>query len=202
MKILVTAFEPFGGQALNPAQQALAALPDNFNQARLEKLLLPTAFHASAEEAIDAIRRIRPDAVLLLGQAGGRVGITVERVAINIDDADIPDNRGAKPTDQPIFKGGPAAFFSTLPINKLVQSINESGAPAFISNTAGTYVCNHLLYQVLHLLRQEQPACRAGFVHLPWLPEQVKEGKAEVFTLPLDKQVKGIQAALHAIIQA
>lgn len=200
MRVLVTAFGPFGGQQINPALQVLNALPGQLHGTDLVKLEVPTAFHLSARAAIEKIRTIKPDAVVMLGQAGGRMGITVERVALNIDDADIPDNKGVKPADAPIAQDGPAAYFATLPIKSMVSAIIKSGVPASISNTAGTYVCNHLLYSVLHLLAKELPGTRAGFVHLPWLPEQIKKKDLSSFRLALEEQVRGVSAAIKAVI--
>lgn len=146
MKILVTAFDPFNGESINPAQEALALLPDAIGEAEIKKLTVPTVFFESARVVIEAITLYQPDTVLMLGQAGGREGLTVERVAINFADADIRDNKGHQPQDEPIEKTGPTAYFATLPVKKMVSAIREMGLIAQVSNTAGTFVCNHLLY--------------------------------------------------------
>lgn len=200
MKILVTAFDPFNGESINPAQEAMALLPDALGKAEIRKLSVPTVFFESARAVIEAMALYQPDAVLMLGQAGGREGLTVERVAINLADADIRDNKGHQPQDEPIEKTGPAACFATLPVKKMVSAIKEAGLPAQISNTAGTFVCNHLLYSVLHHINAHDLPCRAGFIHLPYLPEQAQKHSPVKPFMPLETQVKGILCAVNAII--
>ena len=200
--ILVTGFEPFGGESLNPSLLVLEQLPDSLLGVPLKKLQVPTAFEKAAAVALAAMEEHQPQAVLLLGQAGGRSGITVERVAINVDDARIPDNLSAQPVDMPIAADGPAAYFSTLPIKAMVQAIKEAGLEASVSDTAGTYVCNHLLYAVLHHISQHKLPCKACFVHLPYLPEQAEGKTPPVPFMALPRQVKGIQAALQATLDS
>lgn len=199
MKVLLTAFDPFGGESVNPAQEALALLPERVKGAELIKLVVPTAFAWAAKTAVSAIKEHRPDAVMMLGQAGGRSGITVERVAINVMDAGIMDNEGKMPLDEPIRKGGPAAYFATLPVKELVLAVRDAGVPASISNSAGTFVCNSLLYGVLDYLKTASLPCKAGFIHLPFLPEQAKRFSPHPPSLPLDRMVKGLTAALAAL---
>lgn len=197
--ILLTAFEPFGGEAINPAQEALRLLPGSVPGRSLVKLLLPTAFEPAAEQLKQAIDRLQPAEVVMLGQAGGRAGITVERVAINLDDADIPDNLGHHPKDLPIAPDGPAAYFATLPVKKLVRAINAAGCPASLSCTAGTYVCNHVFYTALHHLSKTGQNARAGFIHLPFLPEQAQGREPLPPSLALERQTAGLLALLQAL---
>lgn len=198
VKMLVTGFEPFGGEDRNPAQEILSLLPRRRAGLSISTLVLPVVFGESAKRAGAAIRELAPAAVLMLGQAGGRPDVTVERVAINLDDARIQDNRRKKPVDRPIDPAGPAAYFSTLPVRQIVDSINAAGVPASLSLSAGTFVCNHLLYSVLHQLAAEAPATMAGFIHLPWLPEQATEKKGQP-SMGLDLQRTAVLAALDAI---
>ena len=150
MKLLLTAFDPFGGEKVNPAQKAVS-LVGEFGGIDIVKLTVPTVFRAASRIVIEAIRREKPAAVLCIGQAGGRAAVTPERVAINLMDARIADNAGNRPEDEPIVQGAPDAYFSTLPIKKVVEAIRKRGIPAEVSNTAGTFVCNELMYSVLQI---------------------------------------------------
>jgi pyroglutamyl-peptidase len=201
MKILLTAFDPFGGDKVNPAQEAVKLIPLQVAGAEILKLEVPTVFHKSIERAAAAIRAQRPDAVLCVGQAGGRFDLTPERVAINVDDARIPDNEGNQPIDQPIFADGAPAYFATLPTKAMVQAIRAAGLPASVSNTAGTFVCNHLMYGVLYTLAKEFPGVRGGFIHVPFIPEQVVQRPAPSPYMALADIARGLKAALEAIIQ-
>lgn len=173
MKILVTGFDAFGGDTVNPAQELLAVLPGQVAGAEICKLLVPTVFHEAARYLQEAMDIYHPEIILAIGQAGGRAAISVERIAINVDDARIADNQGQQPLDQPIRFDGPAAYFSTLPVKALVAAIRQAGYPASLSNSAGTFVCNHLMYQALYLCDKFYPGTKAGFIHIPYLPEQV-----------------------------
>ena len=172
MDILFTGFEPFGGEEVNPSWEAVNRLPDNIDGARIRKLRLPVEYHNSIRAAQAKFAEINPDAVILTGQAGGRKGVTIERVAINIDDADAPDNAGAVIHDGIIRRGAPNAYFSTLPIKDAVRAINDAGIEAHISNSAGTYVCNHIMFGMLDYINMRMLQTSAGFVHLPFRPEQ------------------------------
>ena len=152
MKLLLTAFDPFGGEPVNPALEAVKKVQNQIGSVSIVKLEVPTVFGTSIQTVAKTIEQEMPDAVLCIGQAGGRYGLTPERVAINLDDARIKDNEGNQPIDLPIFKDGAPAYFSTLPIKAMVQSIRQAGLPASVSNTAGTFVCNHLMYGVLYTL--------------------------------------------------
>ncbi|CAI0790844.1 Pyrrolidone-carboxylate peptidase [Serratia quinivorans] len=171
-KVLITGFEPFGGERVNPSWEVVKQLNDmELAGARIIARQLPCVFGTALEALNAAIDEVQPVMVLAIGQAGGRTDITIERVAINVDDARIPDNQGQQPIDEPIVESGPAAYFSTLPIKAIVDSMREAGIPASVSQTAGTYVCNHVMYGLLHRLNSQQ-AIKGGFIHIPYLPEQ------------------------------
>lgn len=197
-EILLTGFEPFDGDTLNPSALVAQALDGRtIAGARVRAACLPTAFDASLRALEAAIRDTRPVLALALGQAGGRCDLTVERVAINIDDARIPDNAGARPIDEPIVRGGPVAYFSTLPIKAIVSALRARGLPASVSQTAGTFVCNHVFYALQHRL-QGSPV-RSGFIHLPCLPEQVRD-RPDTPSLPLTAMVAGVAIALEVAL--
>ena len=199
MKILVTGFDPFGGEKVNPALEAVKSLPSEIHGAEIHWVEIPTVFYQSAEVLEAEIERYQPDVVLCIGQAGGRASLSPERVAINQDDARIPDNQGNQPIDEPIRMDGEVAYFSTLPIKAMVQAIKEEGLPATVSNTAGTFVCNHLMYQALYLADKKFPHMRAGFMHIPYMTEQVLN-KPNTASMCLTDIVRGIEAAIRAIV--
>ncbi len=198
MKILVTGFDPFGGEHINPAFEVIKALPDTIRGAEIVKLEVPTVFEKSIQTVADKIDEVRPDAVLCIGQAGGRFGITPERVAINVDDARIADNEGNQPLNRVIREDGDKAYFSTLPIKRMTQAVIEAGIPAQVSNTAGTFVCNHLMYGVLYHIAKHNYSMKAGFVHIPFLLEQVT-AKPNTPGFSQETLVKGIMEALGVI---
>ncbi len=170
--VLITGFEPFGGESVNPSWEVVKLLDGMIiDDSRVVARQLPCVFGESLEVLNAAIDALQPSVVLAIGQAGGRVDVTVERVAINVDDARIPDNRGQQPVDVAIVPDGPAAWFSTLPIKAMVEALREAGIPASVSQTAGTFVCNHVMYGVLHKLA-DRPEVKGGFIHIPYLPEQ------------------------------
>lgn len=170
--VLITGFEPFGGETVNPSWEVVKLLDGMIiDDSRVVARQLPCVFGESLEVLNAAIDALQPSVVLAIGQAGGRVDVTVERVAINVDDARIPDNRGQQPVDVAIVPDGPAAWFSTLPIKAMVETLREAGIPASVSQTAGTFVCNHVMYGVLHKLA-DRPEVKGGFIHIPYLPEQ------------------------------
>ena len=196
-KLLLTAFTPFDGERINPALEAVKLVKDKIGKLKIVKLEVPTVFGKSIDTVREAIERERPDFVLSIGQAGGRAEITPERIAINLDDARIPDNEGNQPIDDPIFPDGENAYFSTLPVKAMVEAIRKEGLPSSLSNSAGTYVCNHLMYGVLYYL-DKRPSMKAGFIHVPYIPEQVKD-KKEMPALPLSDIVRGLEAAIQAV---
>lgn len=199
MKILMTAFEPFNQEKVNPALEAVRQLDPAMVKADLIKLEVPTAFNQAIEQVEAVIRAEQPDIIVAIGQAGGRYGITPERVAINLDDALIKDNLGQQPIDQPIRKDGPAAYFSTLPIKAIVHQLRAAGIPASVSNSAGTFVCNHLMYGILDQLAQSYPKARGGFIHVPYIPEQVAQ-KPNQPSMSLDDITRGLVIALNTIV--
>ena len=201
MKLLITGFDPFGGEKTNPAIEAVKRLPAAIAGATVVPLEIPTVFGTCAEVVRQAIITERPDVVLSVGQAGGRSALTPEWIAINLDDGRIPDNAGFQPVDQPIQPNGPAAYFTQLPVKAMAQAIRQAGLPSHVSTTAGTYVCNHIMYQVQHLRATEFPQLQAGFIHIPFLPEQVVQ-RSGVPSLSLTDDFRGLTAAIRAIVIA
>ena len=199
MKILLTAFEPFGGETINPALEAVNLIAGKIGEADIVKLTVPVVFQKSVVVIAAAIDRERPDVVLCLGQAGGRSELTPERIAINIDDASIPDNEGNQPIDCPIIPDGAPAYFSTLPIKSMVQAIRDAGIPASVSNSAGTFVCNHLMYSLLHKLTNEYPDVRGGFMHVPYATCQVIKRPA-VPSMSISDIAAGIEASIKVMV--
>lgn len=200
MKILVTGFDPFGGESVNPAWEAVSRIKDEIAGAEVIKLQVPTVFKRSIERLEAGIAEHKPDAVICVGQAGGRFDVTPERVAINIDDARIKDNEGNQPIDIPVFEDGAPAYFSTLPVKAIVKEINEAGLPSTLSNTAGTFVCNHIMYGVLYLAEKKYPKMRAGFIHVPYIPQQVVDKKGSP-SMALEDIVKSLEAAVKAVVE-
>lgn len=201
MKLLITGFDPFGGEQTNPAIEAVKRLPAVIAGATVAPLEIPTVFGTCAEVVRQAIITEQPDVVLSVGQAGGRSALTPELIAINLDDGRIPDNAGFQPVDQPIQPNGPAAYFTQLPVKAMARAIRQAGLPSHVSTTAGTYVCNHIMYQVQHLRATEFPQLQAGFIHIPFLPEQVVQ-RSGVPSLSLTDDVRGLTAAIRAIVIA
>ena len=194
MKIIVTGFDPFGGEKINPSIECVKALPE-IEGVELIRLELPTVFKESAKRLNEVINDVKPDAVLSVGQAGGRAGITMERIAINVDDARIPDNISQQPIDEAIQLDGEAAYFTTLPIKRIVKAIREAGISAEVSNSAGTFVCNHIMYQALFAATKDDKPFKAGFMHIPFIPEQTEDKPS----LPLDVSTKALQIAIETI---
>ncbi len=197
--ILLTGFEPFGGEAINPSWLVAQALDgERIAGCTVHARQLPCVFGAARVALDAALADVRPALVLALGQAGGRDGFTVERVALNVDDGRIPDNAGQQPIDRVIEAAGPVAYFATLPIKAMVAALQQAGWPAAVSQTAGTYVCNHVFYSLMHRLRRRR-GWRAGFMHLPWLPEQAAARVGQP-SLPLAVQTAGVHLALHTAL--
>ena len=190
-RILVTGFDPFGGQPVNPAREAVLRLPDTVGGYEIIKLEIPTVFGLAAETVLQAAEELRPHAILCVGQAGGRSAVTPEVVAINLREATIPDNAGNIPVNTPVVENAPAAYFSTLPVRDMVQAVKERGIPCALSYTAGTFVCNDLLYTLLHHYRDTD--VKVGFVHIPYLPEQAGEG---VPSMELNTVVEALTAMI------
>lgn len=190
MKLLITGFDPFGGSNKNPAQLAVELLPDRIGDFELKKLIIPTVFGEASRLVLEAAETFAPDVILCIGVAEGRDAVTPERIAVNIRDARIPDNAGNRPAGEFVVPEGAAAYFSTVPIDRMVQAIGELGISARISNTAGTFVCNDTFYAVAH--RYHGTKTRVGFIHVPALPG------SEHPSLPLEKTVSALHAAILA----
>ena len=199
MKLLLTAFDPFGGDAINPALEAVKLVADKIGRFDIVKLEVPTVFRKSIDTVAKAIEEEKPDVVLCIGQAGGRFEITPERVAINVDDARIKDTEGNQPIDIKIFEDGENAYFTTLPIKAMVEAIREANLPAAVSNTAGTFVCNHLMYGVLYTLAKKYPHIKGGFTHVPFIPAQVARRTPVAPYMALEDIKRGLEAAIDAI---
>ena len=197
--VLVTGFEPFGGEDVNPSWEVCERLPAAIGPSRIHVLRVPTEFGRAVEVAAAAIERLEPALVILLGQAGGRACLSVERVAINVDDARIADNAGRQPVDEPVAPAGPAAYFATVPVKAMVAAMREAEVPAEVSNSAGTFVCNHLLYGVLHFLAASGRPARAGFIHVPWLESQAVTRPGEP-AMALATMTRGVEAAIAAAL--
>lgn len=200
MKILVTGFDPFGGEPINPAIESVKRLPDNIEGAEIIKLEIPTVRKKSLEKIEKAINEHNPDVILSIGQAGGRFDISIERVGINLDDFRIPDNEGNQIIDEPIFPDGENSYFVKLPVKAMVQNVQKNNIPASVSYTAGTFVCNHVLYGVLYLIEKKYKGKKSGFIHIPFLPQQVVD-KRNTPSMELNTIVKGLTAAIEAIVK-
>jgi pyroglutamyl-peptidase len=195
--VLLTGFDPFGGESLNPSWQAVQSLHHKrIAGHRVVAAQLPTVFDASLRELARLLGEHRPALVICVGQAGGRAAISLERVAINVNDARIPDNADAQPVDTPVVAGAPSAYFSSLPIKAMLQALQGAGLPAEVSQTAGTFVCNHVFYGLMHQLatRRGFRRTRGGFIHVPWLPGQ---GEPNMAT---DELVRGLRVAISAAL--
>ena len=172
MKILVTGFDPFGGEKVNPAFEAVKLLPDKIGHIEVVKKEIPTVFKKGACEVEKAIEETKPDFVLCIGQAGGRSCISIEKVAVNLIEARIPDNEGNQPFDSLIFPDGETAYFSTLPVKAMAENVRANGIPAYLSYSAGTYVCNEVMYSLLYTLKKKYPHVKGGFIHVPYTTAQ------------------------------
>ena len=200
MKILVTGFDPFGGEPINPAIESVKRLPDNIAGTEIIKLEIPTVRKKSLEKIEKAINEHNPDVILSIGQAGGRFDISIERVGINLDDFRIPDNEGNQIIDEPVFPDGENSYFVKLPVKSMVQNVQKNNIPASVSYTAGTFVCNHVLYGVMYLIEKKYKGKKSGFIHIPFLPQQVID-KRNMPSMELNTIVKGLTAAIEAIVK-
>lgn len=200
MKVLITGFEPFGGEKVNPSIEAVKMLGNKILGADIVKAEIPTVFNKSIEKLEELLEKENPDITICIGQAGGRDRISVERIAINISDGRIPDNEGNQPIDEVIFEDGDTAYFAKLPIKAMVKEMNSKNIPAEVSNTAGTYVCNHLMYGLLYNINKKYPNMKGGFIHIPFIPEQVINKKDKP-SMSLELIVKGLETAIEAAIK-
>ena len=189
-KLLITGFDPFGGESLNPSWEAVKRLPDTVGNYELYKLQIPTIFGVASKKVLNMAAEIKPDLILCIGQAGGRAAVTPERIAVNIRDARIPDNAGNQPQGEFIDSNGPAAYFSTVPVKEMAENICALQLPATVSNSAGAFVCNDTLYALLHHFNGSNT--QVGFIHIPYLPQQGAP------SLPLEDTVKALIAAINA----
>ncbi|MGB4590295.1 MAG: pyroglutamyl-peptidase I [Clostridiaceae bacterium] len=201
MKILITAFDPFGGDLINPALEAVKLMKEEISGAQIIKLEVPTVFNKCIDKVVEAIHKEKPDVVLNVGQAGGRFEVTPERVAINIDDARIKDNEGKQPIDKPIYEDGEPAYFATLPVKAMVKEIKAAGLPSSLSNSAGTFVCNHLMYGTLYNVSKIDKNIKAGFIHVPFIPEQVAIRPAPAPSMSIADIARALEAAVKAIVE-
>lgn len=199
MKILVTGFDPFGEDSINPALEAVQALPEQIVGADIIKLEIPTAAYDSLDKIEKAIEQYDPEMILSVGLAGGTSELRIERIGINVNDFRIKDNAGNQYIDEPIFKDGENAYFSNLPIKTMVSAIRNGNIPAVISNSAGTYVCNHVLYGVRYLIEHKYPGKKSGFIHVPYLPCQTIN-KPNTPSMSLDVIVQGLVCAIEAMV--
>ncbi|MGH8635256.1 MAG: pyroglutamyl-peptidase I [Burkholderiales bacterium] len=199
MKILVTGFDPFGGAKVNASLEALRRLPARIGALEIATVELPTSYRRSLPALEAAIARTKPQIVLCVGQAGDRSALCVERVAVNIQDASSPDNDGAQPVDAPVVAGGPAAYLATLPVRAAVAALRAEELPAELSTSAGTFVCNHVFYGLMHVAATRRHPFRAGFLHVPALPQQAKAGAP---SMPAESIARGIAVVLEVCAAA
>lgn len=199
MKLLITGFDPFGGGKVNPSWEAVKKLPNKIDGIDIVKLEIPTVFRKSGRILFEAIEKEKPNIVICVGQGGKRCDISIERIAINIDDAGREDNEGNKPEGDIIFEDGKNAYFSNLPIKSIVEEIKKEGIPASISNNAGTYVCNHIMYSLLYYLEKKGlKNVRGGFIHIPLCPEQLID-KDPAPSMDINLVVRALKKAIQAI---
>ncbi|MGK0552217.1 pyroglutamyl-peptidase I [Enterococcus faecalis] len=199
MKVLITGFDPFGGEKINPAFEAVKKLPDTIAGADIIKVEVPTVFGASGQKVADALAVYQPDVVICVGQADGRPTVTVEKVAINLAEARIPDNNGQQPSGVPLKEDGQTAYFTNLPIKAMVKNCHDHQLPAAISYTAGTFVCNDIMYNLLYQINTQNLAVRGGFIHVPFLPEQTID-KPNVASMSLEAITKALYYMVEAAI--
>ena len=199
MKILITGFEPFGGESVNPAYEAVKLLPDMAGDIQIVKMEIPTVFGEVGKVVETGILQHQPDAVICVGQAGRRADIGVERVAINLVEASIPDNAGNQPMDVKVQEDGDTAYFATIPVKAMVKNIKDHGIPASISYTAGTYVCNSVMYDLLYLIDRKYPSIRGGFIHVPYATEQGVGKPVGTATMELSTISKALLYALETV---
>ncbi len=200
MKVLITGFQPFGKESMNPSFEAVRLLPDEINGAQIIKAEIPVVFRKGGQKVQELVCQEKPDIVILVGQAGGRSSMNVERVAINCEDcpSGFPDNDGNCPQGEKAFEDGPDAYFSNLPIKAMVKKMMDNGVPAAISNTAGTYVCNDLMYHLLYHIHHECPNTRGGFIHVPYATIQNHPAQA---SMTIEEMSKGLKLSIEAALE-
>lgn len=193
-RLLITGFNPFGGEMINPAWEAVSRLPEIIGEYSVHPIMIPTEFGKALERILEEKEKIQPDVIISVGQAGGRKSVTPEMVAINLIYAGIPDNAGNAPKDVPVCNDGPDAYFTTIPVRKMSDAIVNAGLSSAVSYSAGTFVCNEVMYSVLHHCKGTH--VRAGFIHVPFLPEQAKDGQP---SMPLQDICRALEAAISAL---
>lgn len=198
MRVLLTGFDPFEGNAINPALEVVKGVRERIGEIEIKKLEIPTVFGKSIQRILEVAEEFKPDVILSIGQAGGRFEMSLERVAINLNDARIKDNDGNQPIDEVIFPDGENAYFSNLPIKAMIQEMKEANIPASISNTAGTFVCNYVMYAVLYHIAKNKIAKKGGFIHIPYMPEQVIN-KPNTPYMEKERMIKGVEIAIECI---
>ena len=192
--LLITGFEPFGGETVNPSWEAVRLLPDQVGNWAVSKLQIPVIYGLAGERVLEEANRIHPDVILCIGQAGGRAGVTPEAVGLNLRDAQIPDNNGNQPVAQPIVKDGPVAYFATVPVRSMVRAMTNARLPSSLSLSAGAFVCNDVLYTLLH--HYAGTSTRVGFIHVPFLPEQANDG---VPSMKLEDMVRALTICVETL---
>lgn len=200
MKVLITGFSPFGGETINPALKAVMLLPDTIGGAEVIKAELPVVFFKGAQVLEELIIAHRPEVVICVGQAGGRAAISVERVAINLQDARIADNEGNTPVDGPIKADGKEAYFSNLPTRAMVQALREQGIPAVLSYSAGTYVCNDVMYHLLYWIEKRWQDMRGGFIHVPYCLAQTAKMASPPPSMALEAIARALEISIGAVL--
>lgn len=200
MKVLFTGFDPFGGATINPAYEAVKLLPDTIAGAEIIKVEIPTVFRKGAEAMLAAVEEHKPDVVICVGQAGGRAAMNPEFVAINYQDARIADNDGNQPLGETIKEDGATAYFTKLPVKAMVQNMRDAGIPATISYTAGTYVCNDVMYYLLYSIEKKWPDLVGGFIHVPYAASQVVNMPATTPSMSLQMISDGLRIAAETVI--
>ena len=201
MKILVTGFDPFGGATINPAYEAVKLLPAEIKGASIVTKEIPTVYIKDGVVLEACIQEEKPDIVICVGQAGGRSHMTVEKVAVNLMEARIPDNDGQQPVDTPVYEDGPDAYFATIPVKAMVQKMRDNKIPAKVSYTAGTFVCNDIMYRLLYMADRKYPGMRGGFIHVPFLPEQVLDMADGTPSMTAELIAKAIECGIEAILE-
>lgn len=200
MNLLITGFEPFGVSDVNPSEQAARALSgEKIGRCLVTSAVLPVDMVRGPQMLLNVIGEIKPDAVLCLGEAGNRAVISIERVAVNLLDFRIPDNSGNQVMDIPIDSGGPAAYFSTLPVREMCDAVKAVGVPAELSLTAGTFLCNQVMYTLLHTITLQKLFIQGGFIHLPSLPEQAAKASQATPSMSLETSLRGLRAAIAVL---
>ena len=200
MKVLITGFDPFDKEKINPSYEAVKLVRNTIKDTEIIKVEIPTVFRKSISYLEKYIEQHNPDIIISVGQAGGRFDFTIERVAINLDDARIPDNEQNQPIDEKVYEDGENAYFTNLPIKAMVRNIKDNGLPASVSNTAGTFVCNHIMYGILYLINKKYPGKKGGFIHVPYIPEQTVL-KPNMPSMSLENIAKCLELSIETAVK-